>query len=144
MYLQHRSLYNVLQTQQEGIKTGATVCATYCSRYLYKSYSYLYLQTFTHPSVMYLQGLSEGSSSDRYCLSRLLIQSSPWISSKIRSLPDPRLSCRLPPALGITTHPSFWQRSISPVWDRKWIKNRYIQNLYFILFYFFLIFACML
>lgn len=46
-YLQHRSLYNVLQTQQEGIKTGATVCGTYCSRYLYKSYSYLYLQTFT-------------------------------------------------------------------------------------------------
>lgn len=44
-HLQYRILYNVLQTQQEGIKTGATLCGTYCSHYLYKSY--WYLQTFT-------------------------------------------------------------------------------------------------
>lgn len=28
--LQYRTLYNVLQAQQQGIKAGATVCGTYC------------------------------------------------------------------------------------------------------------------
>lgn len=45
--LQYRTLYNVLQTQQEGIKTGTTGCGIYCFRYLYKS-----VFPDVHPSII--------------------------------------------------------------------------------------------
>lgn len=61
-HLQYKFLYNVLQTQQEGIKTGATVCGTHCSYYLYKSY--LYLQTFTLLSCTCRGFEKEGAQTD--------------------------------------------------------------------------------